>query len=130
VDVDKDWYELSDVSRVALIGSRSLTSLWGWRHREVLVECKAQAAFESIESAQEYLALLAQTVLEAKKDNDIDIDSRATTESPRHVEALRMISYNLEKLERHVKMSRRILNDLRTLRRLLHQERQSPKIAV
>jgi hypothetical protein len=94
-------------------------------HREVRVECNAQATFESIESAQEYLALLAQTVLEAKRDTDIDIDGRANSKPLRHVEALRMISYNLEKLERHVKMSRRILNDLRTLRRLLHQERRS-----
>jgi hypothetical protein len=94
------------------------------------VKHKEQAAFECIESAQEYLALLAQTVLEAKQDNELDIDSKASTGRLRHVEALRMISYNLEKLERHVKMSRRILNDLRTLRRLLHQERQSSKIAA
>ena len=94
------------------------------------MECKSRTAFESIESAQQYLALLAQTVLEAKRDTKADIDSKATSESPRHVEALRMISYNLEKLERHVKMSRRILNDLRTLRRLLHKERPRPAIAA
>ena len=94
------------------------------------MECKQQPAFESIESAQEFLALLAQTVQEAKLDNDLDIDSRTTSPAQRHVEALRMISYNLEKLERHVKMSRRILNDLRTLRRLLHQERSSPRLAA
>jgi hypothetical protein len=59
------------------------------------VECKAQAAFESIESAQQYLALLAQTVVEAKQDTDIDIDARSNSEPLLHVEALRMISYNL-----------------------------------
>ncbi len=94
------------------------------------MECKAQAAFESIESAQEYLALLAQTVLEAKQGTDSDIDARSSCEPRRHVEALRVISYNLEKLERHVKMSRRILNDLRTLRRLLHQERRLSNLAA
>lgn len=94
------------------------------------MECKAQAAFESIESAQEYLALLAQTVLEAKQGTDIEIDAKANSEQLRHVEALRMISYNLEKLERHVKMSRRILNDLRTLRRLLHQQRRRSRLVA
>lgn len=91
---------------------------------------KEQAAFECIESAQEYLALLAQTVLEAKQENELDVASKVSAGPLRHVDGLRMISYNLEKLERHVKMSRRILNDLRTLRRLLHQERQPSKIAA
>jgi hypothetical protein len=94
------------------------------------VEIKANAAFESIENAQEYLALLTQTVLEAKQDITIDIEGRSNTGPVRHVEALQMIYYNLEKLERHVKMSRRILNDLRTLRRLLHQERRPATLAV
>jgi len=94
------------------------------------VESKPKAAFESIENAQEYLALLSQTVLEAKQDIAIDIDARTNAGPLRHIEALRMISYNLEKLERHVKMSRRILNDLRTLRRLLHQERRATTLAA
>jgi hypothetical protein len=37
------------------------------------------------------------------------------------VEALRLIGYNLEKLESHLKTSRRILNDLRMLRRIVQQ---------
>ena len=40
---------------------------------------------------------------------------------PRRVEALRLIGYNLEKLASHLKTSRRILNDLRMLRRILQQ---------
>ena len=47
---------------------------------------------------------------------------RQTRDPPRHVEALRLIGYNLEKLAHHIKVSRRILNDLRMLRRILHQE--------
>jgi hypothetical protein len=40
------------------------------------------------------------------------------------VDALRLAVYNLEKLEMHVNRSSRILNDLRTLRRLLFEERK------
>ena len=39
-------------------------------------------------------------------------------------EALQLVSYNLAKLTLHITTSRRILNDLRTLRRLLLAERQ------
>jgi len=39
------------------------------------------------------------------------------------LEALRLVSFKLDKLEQHVKNSCRLLNDLRTLRRLLLDER-------
>jgi hypothetical protein len=87
------------------------------------MESKLRPAFESIESAQEFLALLSQTVIEAKDDTLADINGKTDGQPKRHVEALQMVSYNLEKLDRHLKVSRRILNDLRTLRRLLHRER-------
>jgi hypothetical protein len=79
--------------------------------------------FENIESAQEYLSLLGQAIAESKGTVEADLDAPHVSASSRHLEALRLIVYNLEKLEQHVKVSRRILNDLRTLRRLLHQER-------
>ena len=41
----------------------------------------------------------------------------------RRKEALLLVSYNLAKLNLHITSSRRILNDLRTLRRLLLAER-------
>lgn len=43
--------------------------------------------------------------------------------SSRHVDALRIALYNLHKLDQHICMSRRVLNDLRTLRPLIGQER-------
>jgi len=96
------------------------------------MESEPRPAFESIESAQEYLGLLSQTVLEAREDTQADIDAKTNGQPMRHVEALRMVSYNLEKLDHHLKVSRRILNDLRTLRRLLHQERldRAPSNAI
>lgn len=87
------------------------------------MQSKSRPAFESIESAQEYLGLLSQTVTEAKQDTQADIHAKTDARPGRHVEALRMVSYNLEKLDRHLKVSRRILNDLRLLRRVLHGER-------
>jgi hypothetical protein len=84
------------------------------------VNFEAAVAFESIESAQEYLGLLAQVVLESQQALSADIQTKSDSESPRRVDALRLIEYNLEKLARHIKASRRILNDLRMLRRILH----------
>lgn len=84
---------------------------------------ESAAPFESIESAQEYLGLLAQVVLESQQAAEADLRAQTGSAPPRRIEALRMIAYNLEKLALHLRRSHRILNDLRTLRRLLHQER-------
>lgn len=84
-------------------------------------------AFDSIESAHDFIRLLAEAVREAKKDIEVDVQKGATNEAARRrVEALRMASYSLAKLEIHMSRSSRILNDLRTLRRLLNEERTRP----
>lgn len=81
------------------------------------------APFETIESAQEYLGLLAQALLESQVAIEEDLRAQTATLSPRRLDALKLIVYNLEKLSGHMMRSHRILNDLRTLRRLLHRER-------
>ena len=78
-------------------------------------------AFESIESAQEYFELLAEVVLESQQAVQADIQVKVDSDSARHVEALRLIGFKLERLASHIKMSRRILNDLRMLRRIVYQ---------
>lgn len=88
------------------------------------------APFDNIESAQEYFVLLAEAVLESEQTVQADLDAQQGSGSARHMEALRLILYNLEKLGQHLKTSRRILNDLRTLRRLLHQERTPQPVEV
>ena len=88
------------------------------------MEFDADSAFESIESAQEYLGLLAQVITEAQQAVQVDLQGSAESARPRRVEALRLIAYNLDKLGTHIKTSRRILNDLRMLRRIL-QPRES-----
>lgn len=77
--------------------------------------------FESLESAHSFVTLLAETVAEAK--NELECDLVRESASSRRRDALRIAQYNLAKLELHINRSRRILNDLRTLRRLLFEER-------
>ena len=92
------------------------------------MEPQSLSPFESIENAQEYLVLLAEEVLDSRRGVQADLDSQPASGSDRHLEALRMILYNLDKLGHHLKTSRRLLNDLRTLRRLLHNERTSHRV--
>ena len=91
---------------------------------------ESTASFETIESVQEYIALLIQAISESQEAIAADIRTQGACASPRNLEALNLIVYNLTKLSVHVKRSHRILNDLRTLRRLLHSERSKTEIAA
>ena len=84
---------------------------------------KAGSPFDSIESAHEFVALLVETVHEAKRDVEADVQLESSSQFPRRLDALRTALYCMEKLELHMNTSRRILNDLRSLRRLLFEER-------
>jgi hypothetical protein len=79
--------------------------------------------FETLESAHDFTALLAETVAEAKWELESDVQRESALNVSRRLDALRIALYGLEKLELHVNRSTRILNDLRTLRRLLFAER-------
>lgn len=89
-----------------------------------------ETPFDSIEGSQEYVALLAEAIEDARKDVDTDIAVALTEGADRRLEALQLVSYNLGKLTLHITTSRRILNDLRTLRRLLLAERQGEGVPV
>jgi len=78
--------------------------------------------FESIESAQEFMELLDETIDEARQELERDLARAKTERQPRQVEALDLAIYKLTQLSTHTKKSRRILNDLRTIRRLLISE--------
>ncbi len=80
--------------------------------------------FQTIESAHHFLALLSEAIGEAKVDLEKDLQRESDTTVQRRVDALRLALYSLEKLEVHLNRSSRILNDLRTLRRLLFEERK------
>jgi hypothetical protein len=81
--------------------------------------------FENLESAHEFVALLAETVAEAKRELERDVQRESASNVSRRLDALRIALYSLGKLELHVNRTSRILNDLRTLRRLLFEERES-----
>jgi hypothetical protein len=79
--------------------------------------------FESIESAHEFIALLEESIQAAMADVTGHIQDANARPDPRRSEALTLASFKMNQLSTHVRKSRRILNDLRTIRRLLFSER-------
>jgi hypothetical protein len=90
----------------------------------VTVNYQSETPFDNIESSHEYVALLAEAIEEARREVDAEIALAEQEEAERRKEALLLVSFNLSRLEVQIKSSRRILNDLRTLRRLLLAERK------
>lgn len=84
---------------------------------------QAETPFDSIEGSHEYVALLADALNEARRDVEAEVAAAERDGADRRKEALLLVSYNLAKLNLHITTSRRILNDLRSLRRLLLAER-------
>lgn len=85
---------------------------------------RRETPFDSIESAEQFVELLIEAIKESRRDVDAEIALAETKRSGRSKKALQLVSGNLAKLSQHMTTSRRILNHLKTLRRLLLQERQ------
>jgi len=83
----------------------------------------SETPFDNIESSHEYVALLAEVIEETRRDVEAQIAVAIAENSDRRRQALQLVAHNLAKLSMHITSSRRILNDLRTLRRLLLSER-------
>jgi hypothetical protein len=79
--------------------------------------------FDSIENAQEYIRLLIDAVREAKQETESNVAGASQLNVKRPVDALRLVQHKLDRLEQHLIVSSRVLNDLRSLRRLLLEER-------
>jgi hypothetical protein len=79
--------------------------------------------FDSIEGALEYVGLLAEAIQKARTDVDAEATRARAEGAARQLDALLLAGYKLDRLAAHVKASHRLLNDLRTLRRLLLGER-------
>jgi len=90
------------------------------------VSYQPETPFDSLEGSHEYVAMLAEAIAEAHRDVQADIAAAEKEGAERRQQGLLLVSYNLAKLELHIRNSRRILNDLRTLRRLLLSERGQP----
>jgi hypothetical protein len=82
-----------------------------------------ETPFDNIESSYEYVALLVEAIEETRSDVDAQIILAIAENAERRKEAFHLVSHNLAKLSTHMTASRRILNDLRTLRGLLLSER-------
>lgn len=86
----------------------------------------ADAPFDTIESAHDFVRLLWEEVLRAEGEILDDIALAGAADAARRLDALRLVHYKLTQLNDHLSASSRILNDLRALRRLLTAERSQP----
>ena len=84
------------------------------------MDTERESPFENIESALQFVELLCEAIDESRREIE---EASAEPQSERRQQALQLVSYNLAKLALHMGTSRRILNDLRSLQRLLLQER-------
>ncbi|MDP9054827.1 MAG: hypothetical protein M3N93_11090 [Acidobacteriota bacterium] len=83
----------------------------------------SETPFDNIESSHEYVLLLAEAIETALAEVEADLALAGADGADRRKEALQLVLFNLNKLKAHMTSSGRILNDLRTLRRLLLEER-------
>ena len=89
------------------------------------MSAETETPFDSIEGSHEYIAMLADELSEARREVEEQIAAAEREGADRRKQALLLVSYNLDKLNLHITSSRRILNDLRSLRRVLLAERGS-----
>ena len=76
------------------------------------------------------MKLLTKAVCEARQELELDVERESGSGASRRLDALQMALYNVGKLEIHMHQSSRILNDLRTMRRLLSAERGAPRDTI
>jgi len=79
--------------------------------------------FDSIESAHEYVGLLCEALDEAASTVEAESAGPVASSHRRQKDALHLVAFKLQTLRRHFIASRLLLNDLRTLRRYLPEER-------
>ena len=84
---------------------------------------ESSSPFESLESAHDYLSLLREALEEAQASILDDAEVAQTHGATRRLDALRLVDHKLNRLRQHLLASLVLLNDLRTLRRLLLAER-------
>jgi len=91
---------------------------------------ESETPFDSIEGSYQYVDMLSEAIAEARRDVEEEVALAEKENADRRKQGLLLVSYNLAKLEGHMTTSRRLLNDLRTLRRVLMSERTSSKAAA
>jgi hypothetical protein len=78
-----------------------------------------ETPFDNVETAHEYVGLLVEAVRQARDEVAQDVGQAQGDGAGRQLQALQLVAWKLERLEAHLASSRRLLNDLRRLRRLL-----------
>jgi hypothetical protein len=86
--------------------------------------------FDSIESAQAFMEILAETIFDAMKDLNFEQQLAAESGAERRAKAVELALFKLKMLTCYVQKSRRTLNDLRMLRRLILNERETVESAL
>ena len=89
---------------------------------------RSEAPFDNIESALEYVNLLLEAIGEAQQQVDTEVVRATDPQLARQRQALQLVSYKLVKLSSHFASSRRLLNDLGKLSRLLLEEQQAKEV--
>lgn len=89
-----------------------------------------EGPFDSIESAHALMDLLAETILDSIKDLNRDHQIALEEAQERRARAIELTIYKLKTLNSHIHKSRLLLNDLRTLRRLILNERTTVEQAM
>ena len=84
-----------------------------------------ETPFDNIDSALEYVTSLLEASREAREQVEGEILRAEGLHLTRKKEALLIISYKLDRLNSHVAISERLLKDLRKLRRLILEERET-----
>ena len=90
---------------------------------------QCESPFETLESAYGFVGLLREAVDDAYATIlDETVLAQATAGAERRVDALRVVDHKLNSLRQNVLSSLILLNDLRTLRRLLLGERTAAAV--
>ena len=94
-----------------------------------MMNAELNKPFESIESAHEFVALLEESIREAADDVRGHLVEAEAAQDERQVRALNLALFKLNQLSTQMNKSRRALNDLRSIRRLLFTEREPDDIS-
>ena len=90
-----------------------------------MIEDKLDQPFSSIESAIEFMRVLADAILDAQKELNQAHKLAVIEGKDRRARGISLALFKLKTLNSNVYRSRRALNDLRMLRRLIADERAS-----
>jgi polyhydroxyalkanoate synthesis regulator phasin len=89
------------------------------------VTYQQETPFDNIESAREYVNQLLSATREAQGEIESELLRAVDPQLARRHQALQLVKYKLNQLTSHIAASRRILNDLTKLRRLLLEAKKA-----